>query len=180
MDDPELKRLLHDIAPLSGRTNGRRYPRRLQKRIVAYCARRRAEGVSLPAVVGELGVSLPTLQCWCEEAPTAPTRFREVLCSVRAQRRCPRRSRSQEAARLGCAPSALLWPRRPRLSAMSRANDPHRRHQRPLHGGEDPAPPRTSHPRAASTPAVPSPGGAGIRYPLLDPHEGIDPPAPND
>ena len=78
MDDPELKQLLRDIAPLSGRTNGRRYPRRLQKRIIAYCARRRADGVSLRAVVGELGVSLPTLQRWCEAAPTAPTRFREV------------------------------------------------------------------------------------------------------
>lgn len=58
------------------RGRGKRYPAELQRRVVLWARRRRAEGATWPTVAEELGLGLDTVRRWCLAEPKAeaPTR----------------------------------------------------------------------------------------------------------
>ena|SRR5579859_1773151 len=65
---------------LEGREAGRgkRYPRAIRERVVAFALDRRQEGRSWAAIGRELGMHLETLRCWCVKRAAKPASMRAV------------------------------------------------------------------------------------------------------
>lgn len=53
---------------------GKRYPRELRERVVAWAKRRRAAGASLESIKRDLGQRYDTVRRWCAVATPAPAR----------------------------------------------------------------------------------------------------------
>lgn len=69
MIDIELEELRRELSEIrSKKSPGRRYPKQLREAAVAYVRARRAQGVGLMHVLGELGLSWGTARGWLRAA----------------------------------------------------------------------------------------------------------------
>jgi hypothetical protein len=69
-----LRRGLED----RGVGRGRRYPKGMRDRAIAFAVSRREEGRSWSSIATELGMHFETLRCWCIKAGSKPARMRAV------------------------------------------------------------------------------------------------------
>lgn len=67
-----LARLCTALSSVSGVGRGRRYPKRLQKRVVEYYRLRSSQGLSDKEIAAELGILWKTLQRWQKQTAQAP------------------------------------------------------------------------------------------------------------
>jgi hypothetical protein len=66
-----LTRLRAALSRVVGVGRGRRYPKRLQERVVEYYRLRSSEGLSDGHIAAEVGIPWKTIQRWCEQIPQA-------------------------------------------------------------------------------------------------------------
>lgn len=64
-----LSRLLAALSRVAGTGRGRRYPRRLQRRVVKYYRLRSSQGLSDGEIAAELGIPSKTIVRWHEHTP---------------------------------------------------------------------------------------------------------------
>jgi hypothetical protein len=66
-----LTRLHASISRVTGDGTGRRYPKRLQRRVVEYYRLRSSQGLSDAEIAAEVGIPWKTIQRWCEQSPAS-------------------------------------------------------------------------------------------------------------
>jgi len=64
-----LSRLLGALSRVAGTGRGRRYPKRLQRRVVEYYRLRSSQGLSDGEIAAELGIPSKTIVRWHEHTP---------------------------------------------------------------------------------------------------------------
>jgi hypothetical protein len=66
-----LTRLHAALSRVTGAGTGRRYPKRVQKRVVEYYRLRSSQGLSDGEIAAEVGIPSKTIQRWHEQTPEA-------------------------------------------------------------------------------------------------------------
>jgi hypothetical protein len=73
MGEGELENLRRQLSEIRDtKSSGRRYPKEVREAVVAYVCARRAQGLLLMEVLGDLGLSWGTARGWLREAGAAP------------------------------------------------------------------------------------------------------------